>query len=225
MAKNLGLELLELRTRFDSELVDEAGSCVLVHLEGLGLPAGAIERKHELAAKRLAQRMLTGESLELADHVAVQPELELGVDALADHDESKLLEPSNLRLREVVECELRERRPAPQRKRGLQKRAPLLRGKPPRVDERVLETTCIDLIRSDVEYVARRACVENVAPQRPAQASDGVLERRGRRLRRLLAPERVDEPVGGDDPAGLEHEDGEERALLGASERDMPGLV
>ena len=37
--------------------------------------------------KRLAQRVLAGERLELADHVAVQPELELGVDPLADHDE------------------------------------------------------------------------------------------------------------------------------------------
>ena len=164
MAKDLRLKLLELRTGFDSELVDEAGACVLVHLEGLGLPARAIEREHQLTAERLAQRMLAGEPLELADHVAVQPELELGVDALADHDEPKLLEPSDLRLREVVECELRERRPAPQRERGLQKRAPLLRGKPPRVGERVLETTRIDLIRSDVEHIARRACVETSLP-------------------------------------------------------------
>ena len=131
MAQDLGLEPLELRTRFDSELVDEARSCVLVHLESLGLPAGAIQREHELTAKRLAQRMLADERLELADHVALQPELELGVDALADDDEPQFLEPSDLRLREIVERELRERRSTPQRERGLQQRPSLLGGKLP----------------------------------------------------------------------------------------------
>ena len=169
--------------------------------------------------------MLGGESLELADHVAVQLELELRVDALADHDEPQLLEPSDLRLREVVERELRERRPTPQRKRGLQKRAPLLCRKPPRVGERLLEPTRVDLVGTDVEHVARRAGVEDVAPQSPTQTSDGVLKRRRRRLWRLLAPERVDEPVGRDDPSRLEHEDREEPALLRTAERDVPGLV
>ena len=107
----------------------------------------------------------------------------------------------------------------------MQQRAPLLCRKPPRVGECLLETSRIDLVGSDVEDVAGRTGVEDVAPQHSTQSPDGVLKRRGRRLRRLLAPERVDEPVGRDDSAGLEHEDGEEPALLRASERDVPGLV
>ena len=120
VAKDLRLEPLELGAGLDPELVDEAGACVLVHLEGLGLPARAIQREHQLSPEGLAQRVLADERLQLADDVAVRPELEISVDPLADDDEAKLLEPADLRLREVVERELRERRPAPERERRLQ---------------------------------------------------------------------------------------------------------
>ena len=118
MAKNLRLESLELGAGLDPELVDEAGASVLVDLQGLRLPARTIQREHQLPAERLAKRVLADETLELADHIAVAPELELGVDALAEDNEPQLLEPPDLRLREVVERELGERRPAPERERG-----------------------------------------------------------------------------------------------------------
>ena len=54
VAKDLRLEPLELRARLDSELVDEAGACILVRLERFRLPARAIQREHELPAERLA---------------------------------------------------------------------------------------------------------------------------------------------------------------------------
>src|SRR5687768_1028882 len=140
--------------------------------------------------------MLGSQCLELADDIAVTAEIEVSIDPLPVSDEAKFLEPADLRLSEIVECELRERRPTPQRKRRLQKRTPLLRRKPPRVGERLLEPTRVDLFGTDVEHVARRAGVEDVTPKSPTQTSDGVLERRRRRFWRLLTPERVDEPVG-----------------------------
>ena len=79
----------------------------LIGLERLGLAPRAVEREHQLAAERLAQRVLADERLELADHVAVPPELEIGVDALPQRDEPELLEAADLRLREVLEARTR----------------------------------------------------------------------------------------------------------------------
>ena len=109
VAQDLRLESLELGAGLDSELVDEAGARVLVHLQRFGLPARAIQREHQLPAERLAKRMLAYERLELTDDVAVPAELEVGVDPLLEGDEPQLLEPPDLRLCEVVERELRER--------------------------------------------------------------------------------------------------------------------
>ena len=71
--------------------------------------------------------MLADERLELADDVAVSAELEVGVDPLLERDEPQLLEPADLRLREVVERELRERRASPERERADEQLAALLR--------------------------------------------------------------------------------------------------
>ena len=150
MAKDLRLELPQLRAWLDPELVDEAGACILVHLESLRLPARTVEREHALPAKRLAQRVLAHERFELPDHVAVQPELELRVDALADNDEAQLLESADLGLREVVERKLGERRTAPERERGHQALPPLLGREPTRVRQCPLEPARIDLLGGGV---------------------------------------------------------------------------
>ena len=76
-----------------------------------------------------------------------------------------------------------------------------------------------------MKHVPGRTGFENVAPEHPAQAADGVLERGRRSSRRLLAPEEVDQPVRRDYAPRFQHEDREKRALLGTSERDVPGLV
>ena len=92
MAEDLGLELLELRAGLDPEFVDEAGAGILVHLQGLRLPARTIQRQHELPAEGLAERMVADERLERADDVAVPAELEIGLDPLLERDEPELLE-------------------------------------------------------------------------------------------------------------------------------------
>ena len=223
--QDLRLDLLELGAGLDPELVDEAGACILVHLQGLGLPARTIQREHQLSAEGLSERMLGDEGFELADHIALASELEVGVDPLAADDEPQLLEASDLCLREVVECELGQSGTAPEVEGGLKPVASLFRGKSPCVRERTLEASRIDLIRLHPEQVARRAGDEDVCAQRATQASDRVLERCGRGLRRLLTPQQVDQAVGCDDVSGVEHEDGEEPALLRTAERDVPGLV
>ena len=57
---------------------------VPVGRERLGLPAAAVKREHQLRAEALAQRMLGDERLELADHLGVTTEREVGLDALLE---------------------------------------------------------------------------------------------------------------------------------------------
>ena len=65
--------------------------------------------------QRFTQRVLGDQCLELADHVAVAAERQVGLDALLHAREPQLLEVCALDLRERLVGELRKRRPAPQR--------------------------------------------------------------------------------------------------------------
>ena len=146
MAEDLRLEPAQLGTRLDTELVDEAGAGSLIHVQSLRLPARTVQRDHELSQEALAQRMLGDEPLELSDDVAVAPELEIGVDALLEGDKSQLLESPDLRLREALERELGEHRPAPSVERAHELVPALLCGKPPGVGKRLLEAVGVDLL-------------------------------------------------------------------------------
>ena len=171
VAQDLRLEPLELRAGLDAQLLDEARAGVLVGVERFRLPARAVEREHELAAERLAERVLSDQRLELADDVAVPPELEIRLDPLLERDESKLLEPSDLGLRELLERELGERRAAPELERACEELAPLLGACAARVPERELEPLRVDLLGCDAEDVSRRPRLEHVRLRARAAAA------------------------------------------------------
>jgi hypothetical protein len=54
---------------------------------------------------------------------------------------------------------------------------------------------------------------------------DGVLNRARRRARRVLAPERLDHLVARDDLAGVQEQEGEQRAVLRAAQRQRDSRV
>ena len=118
------LELAQRSRRLDPELLGERPPECLVAGERLGVPARPVEGEHVLGAKTFAERMLGDQRLELADHVAMVPERELGLDPQLDRGEAKLLEPRALvpgeRLRE-----LGQRLAAPERERAAQQLARL----------------------------------------------------------------------------------------------------
>jgi hypothetical protein len=82
------LQLLQLRSRLDAQLVHERPAGVLVDVQRVGLAARAVEREHELAAQALAQRIPGDERLELADEVCIPPCLEVRLDALLERRQS-----------------------------------------------------------------------------------------------------------------------------------------
>ena len=84
LTKDAQLELLERRTGFDPERFDVRPSSALERVEGVGLPAAAIEREHQLAAQTVVKRVLRDEPLELRHHLGVPAERKVGVDAILD---------------------------------------------------------------------------------------------------------------------------------------------
>jgi hypothetical protein len=65
------LQLLELRSRLDPQLLNQHVARIPVGGERVGLPAGSVEREHQQRVKALAHRFGGDERLELCDHVAV----------------------------------------------------------------------------------------------------------------------------------------------------------
>ena len=73
----------------------------LIGLERLRLATGAVETRHELGTDTLPERMLGYQGFELADQLGVAAAGEVLLDALLEADQTELLEPSDLGLREA----------------------------------------------------------------------------------------------------------------------------
>ena len=113
----------------DPELLDERAAGVPVGLQRVGLPAGAVERQHQLPARPLAQRVLGDERLELRDQLGVAAEREIGLDPVLEAARRSSSSRAISDLGERLEGEVRERRPAPERER-LRKPRRRARGSP-----------------------------------------------------------------------------------------------
>ncbi len=79
----------------------------------------------------------------------------------------------------------------------------------------------IELVGLDPDDVAGRSRRQHVLRKRLAQSRDVDAQRSGGVLRRVLAPELVDQPVGGNDLVRVEEENGEKRTRLGPAQGDL----
>ena len=73
LVQDRALERLELGARLEPKLVREERARRAVNLQRFGLPAGAVEREHQLPMRSLRQRVLGDELLELPDHRCARP--------------------------------------------------------------------------------------------------------------------------------------------------------
>ncbi len=225
VAQDRLLQALQLLARLEAELLRQLAPRGAVGVECLGLPARAVQREHQLAAKRLPERGARHERLELADELGVAPEREVGLDALLEDRQPQLLEPGDLHLREGLVREVRQCRAPPQRQRLAQLGGGRLRVGRPRLGHELLEASEVELAGLDAQHVARPVGGEPALSQQLAQPRHVDLHglRRGGRWRG--PPELVDQAVGGDELVGLEQQQGEQRALPDPAERERPVLL
>ena len=170
-----------------------------------------------LRADALAKRVLGDQRFELTDHVAVMAEREVGLDPPLERDEAELLETRALVSRERFR-ELGERGPTPERERLAEQFSRLpgiaLRERMASVGESALEPGQVELVVAHLERVARTPGVQPWFGKRLAQVRDVDLHHLLSRVRNVLAPEGVDDPLAGERAVCVEKQNREERPLL-----------
>ena len=195
------LEPTQLRARLDPELVHQHAPALAHHLERVRLPAGTIERNHQLRAQPLAQRMLRNQSLQLACEIRGAPQSQVRGNPLLDRLHVQLLQARDLLLGELVEAMIGQRRPAPQTQRRPEIGGGALRivapGRHSGAPHEFLESAAVDRVRIDLQRVARPAMAHRrVVTEPPAQARDLLLQGLHRAGRDLLSPEVLQQLVG-----------------------------
>ena len=146
------------------------------------------------------------------------------LDPLLERDYPQLLEPRDLRLRERLVREVGESRAAPEREsvgqHGARGRGIAQAEQLATVADELREAVDVDVRELELEDVAGGAGRKDVA-EHLAKLRDIHLDCVGCRLGLFPRPEALDEPVAGDDPAGLEGEHGEQRPRLRAADSDV----
>src|SRR5215217_3918251 len=114
MGEDAPLELLQLASRLDPELLDELRACAAVQRERLALAPASVQREHQLRTRALAEGLLLRELLEESDGLSVAALGELCLGELLDHLRAKLVELRDLGLCERLVDDVGERRSPPE---------------------------------------------------------------------------------------------------------------
>jgi len=197
------LELLQRAARLEAKLVGEELARAPIDLQRVALAARAIQRKHQLTAQPLLERVRLDEPFELGHELGAASECEIGVDAVHKRRKAELLKAPDLRLDEVEQREVGERRAAeererrPERRRG-RSRVSVLERATPFHHER-FELGDVELARVGVDDVAARARDECLVVKQPPQARDGHANRAHRRVRSAGTEQLLHEVLGRDE--------------------------
>ena len=108
------MELAQLGTRLDPELVDECRAQLAIDAQGVRLAPGTVQREQALGPEPLAQRVRGRKRFELGDRFLMTSARELGIDPGLERREALLLQPRLFSARELRVLEVRERRSPPQ---------------------------------------------------------------------------------------------------------------
>ena len=197
------LEPAQLVARLEAELVGEELPAAAIRIEGLGLPARAVEREHQLRPTAFSQRVLPNESFQLRDHLRVAAELEVGVDPLLERRGAAVLELRPLGPGDRI-VEIGERRTAPEGECLAQPLGGDVGFAAVCFLDELREALGIERARLGAHQVARSLRHDRVAPEGLPQLGYVDLECGRGRVGRRPVPELVDQPVPRDDPIGMQ---------------------
>lgn len=222
MTQDLPLELLQLGPGIDSELLDEQITRRANGRERVHLPAGAIESERMLGAETLAVGLGRDQPLQLGHEHVVAAERERGVVEKLDRPQATFRQLWRFRLVHGLSREVSERFAAPEVERAakiLVRVGCTSRGESSRrrLDE-PLEASEIELLRLELQPVARPMPLDAFRPDELAQPMHVHLQRRHRRSRRLVAPQHIDQAISWHDRVRVQQQEGEQSALLRRSQ-------
>ena len=148
----------ELGRRIEAELVGEHGARARVHAQRVGLAAAAVQGDHQAAGEPLAQRVLVGRALQLADRLAVAAEGEQGVEAGLQRLQPQLVPAHGGRPGPLLVGDVGEDRTVPLGQARLE------------VDERRARDRRASAARASATRSSKRAASKHVAGRRPARS-------------------------------------------------------
>ena len=209
------LEPLQRGAGVEPELLPEHIARVLERLERIRLPARPVQREHQLRAKALTERVFDDEPLELENDLLLVAEVELVLNPLFADCQAELIEPGCFPAGERLVAEVRQRFATEESERL----AELFRPGEPTVCRRfcskLLEPADVDrVLGCEAQEVAGVLRFDPVGAEPLPQCGDMTVERRLRGFRGAFPPECLDAVVGGDDLAGVKHQECEQGAVL-----------
>ena len=213
------LQSPELGAGLEAELVEAAGQ-LAVGLEGVGLPALAVEREHQHGHRTFAQRLVDHRSLERGQRLGAATEVEQRLQPPIGRPQAHLLEAAELRLRPVGVAEVGVGLGAEQPERLLVALERGGRRQPVRLRDESLGADRVDLLGLDREPVPATVAHDPVPADRAPQAGDADVQRCAGPAARLGSPQRLDELVRGDRAAEVRDEVREQGALEPAIDGD-----
>jgi hypothetical protein len=170
--------------------------------------------------------MRTDHAPDLLDHVGMQSHRQVHVEAILHGGQVQLAETGGLPSGPVVVEELLQWSAAPQCQGAAQGRRHRARGPMPQPVARLIgqpgEMQRVDVVLLHCQEIPR-PLRDQRRPDRLAQPRNVVAEGVACIGRGLVAPETLDEPLDGDDPAGVQREQCHQRPLFRA--RDVERLV
>ncbi len=214
----------------EAQLVGQPVAQLAVRGQRLALPPGPVQGAHVNGAQPFPERMASHEVAKLADEQPVLAQLQARLRVLLQRRQPLLLQAVHGRARVLLVGEVRVRGPAPQRQRVGQQPGPGARALGALgPGQQLREPYGVESAFVGAEQVAGGAGHDEVLAarlgvlERLAQLRDAHLQRARRVARRLLAPQVVHEPVGGDGVALVDEQVDEERPDLEAGDRhDLP---
>ena len=197
--------------------------------ERLRLPAGTVEREHQLGPETFPERVVGDQDLQLGDQFGPASEGEIGFDAGLDGHQPQLFEPDDLRLGEGLIGEVDQGAATPKVERLVKQRrrhagVPGGERLGPAPGE-ALEATRVELVGLELQHVAGGSRAHDVASERLADLRDVDPHRLQTRGRRPVTPELRDEAVARDDSIAVQQQDRQRRPLLAAAQRHDPAIV
>jgi hypothetical protein len=156
--------------------------------------------------------VIRNQGLKLSDQGRAPVGAKVGLDPLLHTRETQLLQAGNLGLRKRLVREVGKGPSSPQRKSH--PRLPIV--------EEPLEALEVELPLADPQPVAGRLRLDPLPAEQLAQLRDVDLQSFPTCFRRLLLPQRIDQPVGRDDLVRVQEQNRQQRPLLGATNVDRP---
>jgi hypothetical protein len=212
-------DLPDRTTRLDAPRVHQRAPPIDVAAESLDRPSRAVERDHQLHPQLLAEWEPADQSLELGHERRSGSKFQLCGQQLLQRIDAKLLETTDLALCELLVTDVHQRRAAPEPERLVEQANLLNDTRAAGSVEQSLEAERIDAVLGNGKDIAAVGRLEHVAAECATQTRDHVVERRSCRRRSTVAPQVVDQLIGGAKLARMQKQGQDERPKQLASQR------